>query len=161
MSAKKNDDIQAECFVKLCELYPVYRRVICKLFDAKEFKFTKTQQMIVMTLWLYKKTSLSQLATLISTSNEQATRAVGQLVKKGFVTRERNEENRRLAEIQLTPKAEEAIMESQSRVRERFPKSLKCFSDEDAAELYENLSKVGEILMKAERELLAVENIDE
>ena len=52
-------------------------------------------------------------------------------------------------------------MESQSRVRERFPKSLKCFSDEDAAELYENLSKVGEILMKAERELLAVENIDE
>ena len=160
MSAKKGDDIQAECFVKLFELYPIYRRVICKLFDAKEFRFTKTQQMIIMTLWLYKKTSLSQLATLISTSNEQATRAVGQLVKMGYVTRERNEENRRLAEIQLTPKAEEAVMESQKMVRERFPNSLAHFSDKDAAELYDSLSRTGEILMKAERELLAVENID-
>ena len=148
MSAKKGDDIQAECFVKLCEMYPIYRRVICKLFDAKEFRFTKTQQMIIMTLWLYKKTSLSQLATLISTSNEQATRAVGQLVKMGVVTRNKNENNRRTIDISLTDEGKKAVKEAQTMLIDRMPESLQKLSESDARTVLECIEKVGSIFNK-------------
>ena len=33
-----NRTIKQECVVKLCEIYPAYRRVLCGLFDKKEFK---------------------------------------------------------------------------------------------------------------------------
>ena len=144
----KGEKTKEKCLIKVCELYPVYRKLICSIFDKKEYKFTKTQQLIVMTLWLYKTLSLSELSEKICTSNEQATRAVGQLVKQGCVTRTKNESNRRSIEISLTQKAIDAILEAQSKAAERIPESLDRISEEDAATILDCLNKIGDIVIK-------------
>lgn len=125
----------------------MYRRNICGLFDRDEFKFTKTQQLILMTLWLHKKLSLTELSEQICTSNEQATRAVGQLVKSGFVNRVKNQTNRRSIEISLTQKGIDLIKDAQATAAKRIPQRFNELSDEDAKTLFDCLEKIGEILI--------------
>ncbi len=125
----------------------MYRRNICGLFDRDEFRFTKTQQLILMTLWLHKKLSLTELSEQICTSNEQATRAVGQLVKSGFVNRVKNQTNRRSIEISLTQKGIDLIKGAQATAAQRILQRLSELSDEDAKTLVDCLEKIGEILI--------------
>lgn len=142
---KLND--KQKSIVKLIDLYPVYRRMICGLFDKKEFRFTKTQQLIIMVLWLKGTLSLTELSNQICTSNEQATRAVGQLVKGGYVNRVKNENNRRSIEISLTDKTKDIIKCVHTAAAERIPKKLYELSDADAKTLVECLEKIGDILV--------------
>ena len=125
----------------------MYRRNICGLFDRDEFRFTKTQQLILMTLWLHKKLSLTELSEQICTSNEHATRAVGQLVKSGFVNRVKNQTNRRSIEISLTQKGIDLIKGAQATAAQRILQRLSELSDEDAKTLVDCLEKIGEILI--------------
>lgn len=125
----------------------MYRRNICGLFNRDEFKFTKTQQLILMTLWLHKKLSLTELSEQICTSNEQATRAVGQLVKSGFVNRVKNQTNRRSIDISLTQKGIDMINGAHATAAQRIPQRLSELSDEDAKTLVDCLEKIGEILI--------------
>jgi DNA-binding MarR family transcriptional regulator len=126
----------------------VYRRNICGLFDRDEFKFTKTQQLILMTLWLHKKLSLTELSEQICTSNEQATRAVGQLVKMGYVSRVKNENNRREIEISLTEAAEKVVKDAKEKATKRVPENIQSLDDEDAKTICECIDKIGEIIKK-------------
>jgi MarR family 2-MHQ and catechol resistance regulon transcriptional repressor len=142
-----NRTIKQECVVKLCEIYPAYRRVLCGLFDKKEFKFTKTQQLIILSLSLYGTMSLNELSDKICTSNEQATRAVGQLVKSGFVNRVKNQTNRRSIDISLTQKGIDMINGAHATAAQRIPQRLSELSDDDAKTLVECLEKIGEILI--------------
>ena len=132
----------------MCEIYPVYRSMLCGLFDKKEFKFTKTQQLIIMTLWLSGTLSLNELSKKICTSNEQATRAVGQLVKKGIVSRVKNENNRREIEIRLTQAGIDDIKEAQNKIIQRMPKGMEALDDKDAKTICECIDKIGEIIMR-------------
>lgn len=125
----------------------MYRRTICGLFDKNEFKFTKTQQLILMVLWLRKTLSLTELSEQICTSNEQATRAVGQLVKGGFVNRVKNKTNRRSIEISLTDSAVEMIKETQATAAKRIPEKFESLNEQDAKTLVECLDKIGKILI--------------
>ena len=72
------------------ELYPRSRKHIYESFDRLEDDLTRTQQMILLALSVQDDLSMSQLADRICTSNEQATRAVSQLVIKGYVNRAKN-----------------------------------------------------------------------
>ena len=141
-----NRTIKQECVVKLCEIYPAYRRVLCGLFDKKEFKLTKTQQLIILSLSLYGTMSLNELSDKICTSNEQATRAVGQLVKMGYVSRVKNENNRREIEISLTETAENVVKEAQEKAIKRVPENIQSLDDEDAKTICECIDKIGEII---------------
>ena len=100
-----------------------------------------------MTLWLHKKLSLTELSEQICTSNEQATRAVVQLVKSGFVNRVKNQTNRRSIEISLTQKGIDLIKNAQATAAKRIPQRFNELSDEDAKTLVDCLEKIGEILI--------------
>ncbi len=140
--------VKEECLLKLCEIYPVYRSVLCGLFDKKEFKFTKTQQLIILTLWLSGTLSLNELSKKICTSNEQATRAVGQLVKRGIVSRVKNENNRREIEISLTQAGIDDIKEAQKKIIQRMSKGLEAMDEKDANTICECIDKIGEIVKR-------------
>lgn len=143
-----NRTAKQECVVKLCEIYPAYRRVLCGLFNKKDFKFTKTQQLIILTLWLYGTLSLNELSDRICTSNEQATRAVGQLVKSGHVSRVKNENNRREIEISLTQVAVDVVKDSLENATKRVPKNIENLDDEDAKTICECIDKIGDIIKR-------------
>ena len=144
----KVSETSQRCFIRLIEVFPSYRRMVCGLFDKSEFQFTKTQQMIIMTLWKRENMSLTQLSNRICTSNEQATRAVSQLVKGGYLTRVKNENNRRTIEISLTDKAKAIVNEVQQKALERIPGEFKKLDEQDAAMVLECVEKVSEIFDK-------------
>lgn len=92
-------------------LFPVLRRVVYEAFDMHNVKITRTQQIILVTMYCSDTLSMSELARRITTSNEQATRAVTQLVALGLIRRFQNEHNHRIVNIQLTDNAKAYVSE--------------------------------------------------
>ena len=79
--------------------------MVQEAFDRQEVKLTRTQQIILMTMANKEILSMSALAKRINTSNEQATRAVSQIISMGFMERFQNESNHRIVNIRLTKNA--------------------------------------------------------
>lgn len=96
---------------EIFKLFPLFRKVVYSAFDDHPERITKTQQTILITMRYSGTMSMSQLARRINSSNEQATRAVSQLVQRGFVERSQNEHNHRVVNVSLTDKAEEYLDE--------------------------------------------------
>lgn len=93
----------------LFAIYPVLRRAVYEAFDKQDSKITRTQQIILVTMSDGATLSMSELARKIDTSNEQATRAVTQLVSLGYIERFQNEQNHRIVNIRLTDSANELL----------------------------------------------------
>ena len=142
------NDIRTKCIMKFYEIYPLSRKIVFDTFDRKKYHLTRTQQIIILSLSVSKTLTMSHLAARINTSNEQATRAVSQLVDMGFVVREHDRENRRLVNISLTDKAEGLLKQMKSDIHDEMIKRFKEVSDDDMDKLYEALQQVSEILKK-------------
>lgn len=82
----------------------------------------------------------------INTSNEQATRAVAQLVDMGFIERNHQPDNRRVVNISLTEKAESFLIKMKADIREDLLDLFSNVSDEDMKKLYNALIQVNEVL---------------
>lgn len=82
-----NDTAFTDFTASLISVYPIFRAAIFKAFDSHAKKLTRTQQIILLTMLKKETFSMSGLARSISTSNEQATRAITQLVESGMVLR--------------------------------------------------------------------------
>ncbi len=94
---------------EVLNLFPRLRRLVFGAFDSGELHVTRTQQMILTVMSNGATFSMSELASLIGTSNEQATRAVSQLVNMGYISRSQNEVNHRIVNIRLTDEAKAAL----------------------------------------------------
>ena len=108
------------CGGSVLSLFQKLRKLVFESFDESRIHTTRTQQMILTVMASGKTFSMSELARLISTSNEQATRAVSQLVKMELIERSLNENNHRIVNIRLTPKA----LEFMDEIRELSAKKL-------------------------------------
>ena len=89
---------------------PLLYRLVLASANPKTLGLTKTQMIIMLSLAHFGSLRMSQIADFISSSKEQATRAVAPLVEEGYVFRSNDPENRTYIEIQLTA-AGEAFME--------------------------------------------------
>lgn len=107
-----DNKLRKKCTDAMYDLYPRCRKLMYRAFDDLDPELTRTQQIILLSLSVKDNLSMSQLADSINTSNEQATRAVTQLVNMGFVNRTQNKSNRRVVNITLTDKARAYIESS-------------------------------------------------
>lgn len=110
-----DNKLRKKCVDAMFELYPIARKRMYHAFDDLDPQLTRTQQIILLSLAVKDNLSMSQLADSICTSNEQATRAVTQLVNMGFVNRAQNKTNRRVVNISLTDKAKAYIDSSKKK----------------------------------------------
>lgn len=127
MSKQISNDYSALLF----KIYPVLRHTMYKAFDMQPQKITRTQQIILVTLSDMDTLSMTKLARSINTSNEQATRAVSQLVQMGFVKREQNEVNRRVINISLTELSREYLKNVMTSAAEIISQQNYEFTDEE------------------------------
>ena len=141
-------DTRNKCIMTMYDIYPLSRKLVFDTFNKKKYNITKTQQIIMLSLSVCGVLTMSQLASKINTSNEQATRAVAQLVEKGFIVRMQNPLNRRVINIKLTPEAEKFMKKTQSEIRDDMLKRFECISDEEMEKFYESLNTVSDVLMK-------------
>ena len=135
--------------IRLLALLPLINRTILSASRIREFGYTKTQLTIFAALTLRESLTMSQVSGYISSSKEQATRAVAPLVDEGLVERFVDPENRTHIHIRLTAKGNE-FMEV---CRARFKKNLHAQLDDtvtpdEKAELFSAIDSLLRILGK-------------
>ncbi|MBR1751197.1 MAG: MarR family transcriptional regulator [Ruminococcus sp.] len=132
----------------LFEIYPMCRKLVFDTFDKKKYGITRTQQVIMLTLNLNGTLTMSGLASKINTSNEQATRAVAQLVEKGFIERMHDAANRRIIKIKLTDEAVAFVEQIKKEMHEEFLEKFTQFSDDELSELIVATNTIAKKLKK-------------
>lgn len=137
-----------KCIAAMYEIYPLSRKLVFDTFDKKKYDITRTQQIIMLFLSVSGTLNMSQLAAKINTSNEQATRAVAQLVDRGFIVRIQNPGNRRVINIRLTEEAQIFLNKMKSEIMDDLINKFSEIPDEEMEKLYESLRQVSGVLKK-------------
>ena len=142
------DNVRRECIMSMYEIYPLSRKSVFDTFDKKKYDITRTQQIIMLSLCIEGTLTMSQLASKINTSNEQATRAVAQLVDKGFVIRMQNPDNRRVINIRLTDEAMRFMEKMKNEILDDILGKFSSVSDSDMKKMKDALVFINSILKK-------------
>ena len=143
-----NEKARKECVDAMFELYPRARKLMYLAFDRMDDNLTRTQQIILLVLSIRDNLSMSQLASKICTSNEQATRAVTQLVDKGLVNRTQNKTNRRVVNITLTQKAKDHIEAAKMSAVAEDSGNSKRLTAEEIQQINTSIRTILEIIKK-------------
>lgn len=99
----------------------LYRQVMASAAGRRS-GLTKTQLIILSSLALHGTLHMSQIARYISSSKEQATRAVAALVEEGYVERTHDMSNRTRVYVSLTAEGQALL----DRYREEMVERLKA-----------------------------------
>lgn len=141
-----DNKLRKKCTDAVYDLYPLCRKLMYRAFDNLDPELTRTQQIILLSLSVRDNLSMSQLADSINTSNEQATRAVTQLVNMGFVNRTQNKNNRRVVNITLTDKARAYIESSKKHMLLITEDTAEAVTDEQQKLICDTLSLLSKLL---------------
>ena len=95
--------------VPLLQLLPLTHRLIALADIKKQYGLTKSQVVILMALFYRGTICMSQIADYLSSSKEQATRAVAGMVEHGLVERFERPDNRTHVYIRLTDTGREYV----------------------------------------------------
>lgn len=134
----------------LMEIFPVVQKLLFNTIDLHSVIFTRTQMLILFTLYSREYLNMSQVAAYIASSKEQTTRAVAPLVKEGYVFRFHQGDNRRKVYIRLTPQGQSFIEEEQRLVKERLSSKFGMLSQEDQKIFHRAVDDILKILRKLE-----------
>lgn len=139
----------ADDSTQLMMLLPLINRTIVSAMGIRELGYTKTQLYIFIALARCENLTMTQVAGYISSSKEQATRAVAPLVDDGLIERYTDPENRTRIHIRMTEKGF-AFMEQ---CKIRFHNTLRTHMEnnitaEDREELNQAIETIIRILSK-------------
>ena len=133
--------------IPLLRLLPILQRIVCIADAHKKFGVTKSQMIIFLVLYYRDGVTMSEIARYISSSKEQATRAVATLCDSGLVERYEDPGNRTLVLIRFTDKGRETMHELllwlRSNVAEKLSASL---SEEELVRLHQSVQTTVELL---------------
>ena len=133
------------CGGNVLGLYQKLRKLVYEAFDESSRHTTRTQQMILTAMDNGKTYSMSELASLINTSNEQATRAVSQLVAAGFIERTQNEKNHRIVNIKLSDDGRSYMKEVRTLIEKKLSSQLFGTAKPDKKQLSQIASLVKDL----------------
>lgn len=108
----------------LLEMMPMYHKIVLNEIEMKSIHLTKSQFFILLALMSNESLNMTQVATYIASSKEQATRAVAPLVEAGYVDRFHDESNRKLVLIRLTPSGKTFLHETKEHLHQSLEKNL-------------------------------------
>ena len=135
--------------IPLIHLMPLMQRVMSLAELHKKFGITKSQLVIYLVLYYMGSATMTEIAQYISSSKEQATRAVSALCDNGTVERYENRDNRTHVHLRLSDAGlayiQNIISELRSEVNNRLSSGL---STEDIEKLKESVRTTVEILGK-------------
>ena len=136
--------------VSLFEVFHLSQKYLLENFAKKKQKITKTQFYIIMVVYRKRNLSMSQVASAISSSKEQTTRAVAPLVEAGFLKRYHDEENRRVVHIELTEQGLELIEEIRQNMIDSMRSCMGKLTAEEVHRFEEAADTLLELLMKVD-----------
>lgn len=133
----------------LLRLMPMIQKVILSCWDREKYPYTKSQLILIMALLQKDSLTMKEAASYISSSKEQATRAVAPLVDKGLMERYTDPANRSYVHIQLTDTGRTLVLEMLDSLYDNINKLLdQAISNEEKLALRDSLTESIRILNK-------------
>jgi len=133
----------------LLKLMPMIQKVILSCWDREKYPYTKSQLTLIMALLHKDSLTMKEAASYISSSKEQATRAVAPLVDKGLMERYTDPANRNYIHIQLTDTGRMLVLEMLDGLYDNINKLLdQAISNEEKLALRDSLTESIRILNK-------------
>jgi len=133
----------------LLTLLPLINKTVFTASSPKDLGYTKTQYIIFTTLYTCENLTMSQVASYISSSKEQATRAVAPLVDDGLIERYVDPENRTKIHIRLTEKGMDFMAHHKKIFFKNVQELLKeHLSDDEIIELKQAVEVIIQLLSK-------------
>ncbi len=113
------------------------------IFDAycKEYENINTIQVSILNLiYDHKRLNMTHLARRLGYTNQRLTQPVDDLVRRGYLVRSVDENNRRMVYVSLTPSGEEYLLECRQKAHAATMELLnKVMNDEEQIELCESI----------------------
>lgn len=133
----------------LLRLMPMLQKVVLSCWDRETYPYTKSQLTIFMALLRKDSLTMKEAASYISSSKEQATRAVAPLVDSGLLERYTDPANRNYVHIRLTETGRILVLEMLGSLYDNINKLLdRAISSEDKLALRDSLTESIRILDK-------------
>jgi len=137
--------------IRLLMLLPLINRTILTASGARKLGYTKTQLIILAALALKDRLTMSQIAKYISSSKEQATRAVAPLADAGYVERRVNPDNRTQVFICMTDAGFHFLKECRQQYCQNLHAALDgVITPDEKEKLFESIDYIINILGKLE-----------
>lgn len=135
--------------VPLLHLLPLLQRIISLTETHKKFGVTKSQIIIFIVLHYRESVTMSEIAQCISSSKEQATRAVAALCDNGLVERYEDPSNRTHVYIRFTAAGKAYIQQLMQGFRAEITSRLtSSLEDDDIQKLNSAVQTAVDILSK-------------
>lgn len=133
----------------LLRLMPIIQKVILSCWDREKYPYTKSQLTLFMALLQKDSLTMKEAASYISSSKEQATRAVAPLVESSLMERYTDPANRNYVHIQLTDAGRILVLEMLEDLYSNINKLLdQSITNEEKLALRDSLTESIRILDK-------------
>lgn len=133
------------------ELLDLLRRAT-RLFQARTHQFLRDHDLSMSKAWVLKallindRLSLVELSKLIDVSTSHTSGLVDALVRDGLVERARDESDRRVVWMSLSPLGKQQADEVSAQHTEYFKNVLKNLDAKEAEEIIQQLTKLVDVL---------------
>ena len=127
------------------------RRIIKSLQDYSQtvyshFGITGPQLWVLKTLYQNGSLSLGELSKGMYLNPSTITGVIDRLEKNGFVLRGRNEIDRRVVKVQLTPKGTELVKRAPNPIQGKMVYGLRKLKKDELFSIYRSVDKLVEIM---------------
>ncbi len=142
--------VSAEAVERFSRLFPRLGEVFASLESSfEDTSLTKLDLVALKVLAEREQVIMSQLAERLSIALSSTTGIVDRLVARGYVSRSRSKEDRRIVKVRLTEKGVRLLADHDRRARLMVERVLSCLDEQEQEELVRVLEKVDRALSEA------------
>ncbi|AAU23828.1 MarR family transcriptional regulator [Bacillus licheniformis] len=123
-------------------LRTVFKQIRDEINELLEKEMSRNEFMILRLLSEQGPKKVTEFATILGVSASHITAVTDALVEKGWITRVRSKEDRRIIKIHLTDAGKEIIRYFEEKKTEYYFKRFSSYSDEELKTLIELFSKL-------------------
>lgn len=110
---------------------PVIDSRVSRIAESGKDEIPRSQIMALFTLKYCGQSHMTHVAEKMKVSNQQLTKIIDALVRRGYVKRAQDPDNRRLVKISMTAEGEAYIKGLKDRILPQLAKRFECFSDKE------------------------------
>lgn len=136
-------------FRESIKIFPRFvKKVLYEYKSNVELDINKTQTNILMLVYEYTEKSMSEISLMTGLEKSSFTRSVDCLVKKGFITRNSPENDRRKIKLSLTDKGLKAAKLIRNDFNTYLDSLISDFSEKEKKEFFESLTTISGYINK-------------
>jgi DNA-binding MarR family transcriptional regulator len=124
----------------ISSLYSIRRMISCKEESSPKFKLSSSQWESLRAIKKNPNIKITELAEKLSISNSAVSQLVDELVKKGYITRERLKDDRRMIGLAISSSCKKQTKEMQAKRKSYYKKIFESLTDEEL-KLYARINK--------------------